>query len=189
MGYTEDVAEETIEYSTDKIQVELFEDRKIILNGDVTNDIIYTIFHNMELMKKDSKKSPIHLYINSSGGDITTAFFVISYILSSTTPVYTYCMGMAGSAAAFLLVSGHKRFAYKYSNVMLHLVRMEGEVSTKRKDLMAQGHGLKLLDDSIYDLLVSKTNMTKHKLRNKMETDWYISAKEALKYGIIDDIL
>ena len=168
----------------DIINKELYNKRTLLLNSGITNDIIYSLYYPMiKLIEEDSKK-PIHIWINTLGGNATDSLFLASYILSSKTPIYTYCLGQASSGGALILLSGHKRFAYRYSGIMIHSSGCEYEGKFTKGELLTQASGIAVLDDNITDLIKSKSILSKGKIKTKLLRDWYLSAQEALKYGI-----
>lgn len=184
----DDMSDPMQDVNIEEIREELFEDRKIILNEPITDHILYTVFHPMQKLISLNDKLPITLYINSTGGDAYAALCVASAIMSATTPITTVCLGSAQSGAALILASGHIRKMYRYSTLMLHLPKATSDVSTS-KELASQTKGIEMLDEDIYDLLVNKTIMTKRIIKNKLISDWFLGATEALKYGIIDEII
>lgn len=182
--------EETIlpEVDIDQVREELFEDRKVFLNEPITNSILYSVWHPIEQLIKLDDKTPITLYINSEGGDAYVSLFLASYILQSKVPIHTVITGNAQSGASIISMSGHRRLAYKYSTIMLHLPQTGMDRSTSN-NLMSQAKGVEMLDEDIYDLMLRKTKMSKQLIKKKLQQDWYLGGGEALKYGIVDEIL
>ena len=135
------------------------------------------------------QKLPINLYINTYGGSVYDGLGLINIIKASKTPIYTYVVGEAMSMGLPILVSGTKRFAYKYSTIMYHEIStfMWDKLESIKQDLK-EGERLQVILDSI---ILNNTQILKEKLDNVKERkiDWYISAEEALKLGIIDEII
>lgn len=168
---------------------DLLNQRKIILNEPVTEELIYSIFCPLEELTNNSdKKKPIHLYINSCGGNTYEGLFLASYIMSSKTPIYTYILGTAQSAACAIAVSGHKRFAYRYSQIMMHLPKCESEQS-ESKNLLSLAKGIAQLDDHILNLFAEKTKLSRTQLNKKFISDYFVMPEQALKEGFVDEIL
>ena len=173
---------------TEQVKESLFEDRKILLNEPITENIMYSVWQPIEQLIKLDSVSPITLYINSCGGDAYASLFISSYLLQSKTPIHTVVTGIAFSGGALISLSGHKRFAYKYSTYMLHLPKSSSDDMTDSKNLISQAKGIEMLDADIFDLLLTQTKMSKKMIRKKLSVDWYLSPSEALKYGIVDTI-
>ena len=132
---------------------------------------------------------PIKLYIDSFGGSAYQCFSLISLMEASETPIHTICMGAAMSAGFIILISGHKRFAYKYSTPLYHQVSTlkSGELKTIEDDVKETKRIQKILEE----ITLRKTKIPKDKLKEIYEKkiDWYMTADEALKLSVIDEIL
>ena len=170
----------------------LEKERKIYLDYDVSADIMtlqrMILRWNMEdKLKKPEERRPIYIYIMSYGGDMDYMWSVIDTIEASVTPVYTVNLGTAGSAAALIFMSGHKRFAFPRSRVVIH----EGSAS------MA-GDSTKVLDASdsyrkaikrMKQYIVSRTKIPPSTLNKKRNNDWELDAETCEKYGVCDFIV
>lgn len=132
---------------------------------------------------------PIKLYIDSYGGSIYQCLSLISVIEKSSTPVHTICMGAAMSAGFIILISGHKRFAYKYSTPLYHQAStiLFGTIKTIEEDVTQT----KRLQELIEKITFERTKITKQRLKEVYEKklDWYMTAQEALKLSVVDEIL
>lgn len=168
------------------------EERIFWLNDAVENcaqDLIYMI---MRCNKEDKGKpvgerQPIKIFIDSPGGDVTFTFSIINLINISITPVYTINYCTAYSAAAEILASGHKRFAFSGSHVMIH----NGNASFCGQ--VDQVESMKKYFDNVRkkmtDNLLRKTKIDPKKLKKRSVTDWFMDENEALENGIIDTII
>ena len=161
-------------------------------NEENSNDIIQFIheINCIDVGKNADKREPIKLIVNSYGGDIYRGFGVVDAILNSNTPVHTICYGAALSMGFIIMTSGHHRTASKHSTFMYHETLWslsEEKLSTHKLEVE---EGKRIMD--IYDSIVlDRTDLTKKQLDivKKEHRDWYISAEEALTYGIIDKII
>jgi ATP-dependent Clp protease protease subunit len=142
----------------------------------------------LDKKEKDFKRSPIELIINSKGGIVYDGLSLINVIDKSKTAVHTYVYGLAASMSLLIAVSGHKRFSGSLSTFMYHSVSLNmGGHLEYLKNRLDETQRLQ----NIYDqYLVSKTKFQIDDLKSVQEHqhDWYISAEEALKLGIIDEI-
>lgn len=132
---------------------------------------------------------PIKLYIDSFGGGIYSCMSLVSVIEKSEVPVHTICMGAAMSAGFIILISGHRRFAYKYSTPLYHQAStiLFGNVKTIEEDITETKRLQKLMEK----ITLEKTKITKERLKEVYEKklDWYMTAEEALKLSVVDEIL
>lgn len=166
----------------------LLNERIIILNGEIDDNLASLIVS--ELLYLDSiSQDDIYLYINSPGGSINAGMAIydtMNYILSD---VSTICLGSAMSMGAFLLASGTKgkRYSLENSEIMIHqpFGGMQGVVS----DINIHAKRLLKTKANMYKILSQLTNKDINKIEDDCERDNFMSAKEALEYGIIDDIL
>lgn len=168
------------------------QDRVFWLDQDVAScapDLIKMI---LRCNKEDKDKpvedrAPIKIFIDSIGGDVTFMWSIINLIDISKTPVWTINYCTAYSAAGEILASGHKRFAFPGSHVMLH------NGNTSFGGQVDQVESMKKYFDGVLkkatDHLLSKTKIDPKKLKKKGVTDWFMDEKEALENGVIDKII
>lgn len=159
--------------------------------GKLTWSILQQIQEDNEKdeKEKDYKREPIKLYINSYGGSIDDMWGLIDVILNSKTPIYTYCTGYAMSAAFKIFLVGHKRFCYKHSTFMYH--QMSYWKSGKYQDFVEDREEMDWMNKKIEEYVIDRTNLTKddiNEIREKKK-DFYIHSDEAVKYGIVDEVL
>jgi ATP-dependent Clp protease protease subunit len=139
--------------------------------------------------EKNFKREPIKLYINSYGGSVDDMWGLIDIILNSETPVYTYCTGYAMSAAFNIFLAGHKRFCYKHSTFMYH--QMSCWRDGKYQDLVEDRVEMDRLNKSMEKYVLERTKLTQDvidSIREKKK-DFYVHADDAVKYGIVNEIL
>ncbi len=140
--------------------------------------------------EKEYKREPIKLYINSYGGSVYDMWGLIDVMLSSKTPIYTYCTGSAMSAAFNIFLAGEKRFCYKHSTFMYHQMSAYGGYS-KYQDIIEGKNELDIINNQLEDFVIERTKLTRaeiDEIREKKK-DFYIHADEAVKYGIVNEIL
>jgi ATP-dependent Clp protease, protease subunit len=168
-------------------------DQKSIVN--LTREII-KINDNDEYLKGlyalhnlDYNVLPIEIYIDSYGGQVYQILGLISVIENSVTPVNTIVTGCAMSCGFMLLISGHERFAHKHSTPLYHQVSSGS--SGKIKDIQERYRETRRLQKKLEKLTMEKTNIPKSKLKKiyRRKQDWYMTPKEAVKYGVVDHIL
>lgn len=178
-------------------------DREIHFNKQVNQDSIGEVVKKiLDVNKNDEylKKfyninglvyvpKPIEIYIDSYGGYAYQMMGLIGVMEKSITPIHTITTGVAMSCGFMILISGHKRFAYSSATMMYHQVwsGMFGKVQELEEELIET----KRLQKFVETITLKKTRMTKSMLQNNKEKkqDWFITATEAFKLGIIDKII
>ena len=166
----------------------LLKDRIIILSGEIDDNLANSIV--AQLLYLDSlNHDAINLYINSPGGSITAGMAIYDTMNFIKSKVSTICIGMAASMAAFLLSSGEKdmRFILPNSEVMIH--QPLGGASGQATEIKIAAEHILKIKDKLNTILASNTNKDIKTIENDTERDNYLSAKEALEYGLIDKIL
>ena len=166
----------------------LLKDRIILLNGEIDDNLSNSIV--AQLLYLDSlSDSDIYLYINSPGGSITAGMAIYDTINFIKSDVSTICLGMAASMAAFLLSSGKKgkRLGLPNSEVMIH--QPLGGASGQATEIKIAAERILKLKDKINKILSINTGNDIKKIEQDTERDNFMSAEDALHYGIIDKII
>lgn len=173
------------EYAFD-LYSRLLKDRIVFLTGEInmaTANIIIS-----ELLYLDSlNHEEICLYINSPGGEVTSGFAIFDTIQFIKSEVRTIVVGMAASMAAFLLACGDKRCALKNAEVMIH--QPLGGIQGQATDIKIVADHILKTKKKLIEILAKRTKKKASILEADMERDFYMDSKEALDYGIIDEIL
>lgn len=173
------------EYAYD-LYSRLLKDRIIFLTGEINQASANIIIS--ELLYLDSlSHNEIYLYINSPGGEVSSGFAIYDTINFIKSDVRTIVVGMAASMAAFLLASGNKRSALKNSEIMIH--QPLGGIQGQATDIKIVADHILKMKNKLIKILAEKTKKSTSKIEADMERDFYMSADEALEYGIIDEIL
>ena len=159
--------------------------------GKLTWDILYLLQSDDEKDKKekDYKREPIKLYINSYGGGVRDMFGLIDIILCSKTPIYTYCTGYAMSAAFNIFLAGHKRYCYKHSTLLYHQMRCTRD--GKYQDIVEDREEMDKLNQMMEEYVLNRTKLTRSQIDDIRikKKDFIIHADDAIKLGIVDEIL
>ena len=166
----------------------LLKDRIVILNGEVNNDTANLIV--AELLYLDSQNNnDISLYINSPGGEITAGLAIYDTMNFIKSDVSTICIGIAASMGAFLLSSGEKgkRFALPNSEIMIH--QPLGGTQGKATEIKIQTERILKLKDKLNNIMAKNTEKDKESIEIDTERDYFMSAKEAKVYGLVDKII
>jgi ATP-dependent Clp protease, protease subunit len=162
--------------------------RRVLLFGRMENDVCLPVVKRILRLNDQDPQTPIDLLINSSGGNGYNADAVIAIMNQVSAPVNTICLGHALSGACEILASGTgKRSAYEFSTLMFHQTLWEADGDITNLEIQAK-QGQKFREAQI-ELLHRCTGRDKKQLRSDIERDHYLSAREALEYGLIDEII
>lgn len=137
----------------------------------------------------DYKPKPIRIHIDSFGGSVYQTFGLLSLIENSVTPVHTIVTGCAMSCGFLITIMGHKRFCYPNSTLLYHQV--SSGVWGKLADLQEEITEIERLQNKIEQMTLERTKITEAMLKKvfKRKIDWHMDANEALKLGVVDEIL
>ena len=166
----------------------LLKDRIIILNGEIDDKLASIIVAELLYLDAESHED-ISLYINSPGGSITAGMAIYDTMNFIESKVSTICIGMAASMAAFLLSSGEKgkRMILPNSEVMIH--QPLGGAQGQATEIKIAAERILKLKNKINRILSKNTNQPLEKIEKDTERDYFLSAKEANNYGIVDKII
>ena len=167
----------------------LLEDRIIFLTGEITTELANTIIAQLLFLEgKDSEKD-IMLYINSPGGIVDAGLAILDTINYIKCNVSTICVGMSASMSAVLLACGTKgkRYALPNSRIMIH--QPLGGAQGQASDIKIQAEEILKMRDKLNKILAEKTGKTLSQIEKDTNRDYYMTADEALSYGLIDKVL
>src|SRR5947209_1674480 len=167
----------------------LLKDRIIFLQGEVDDDSANLIVAQMLFLQFDDPKADIHLYINSPGGSVTAGMSIFDTMHYVNCDVATYCIGIAASMAATLLAAGTKgkRNALPHAEVMIHQV-LGGARGAATDIAIRTGHLLKT-KKIMNEILARLTGQPIERVEKDTDRDYFMSAREALEYGLVDHVL
>lgn len=167
----------------------LLKDRIIMLSGEINDPVASTIVAQLLFLEAEDPDKDIYLYINSPGGVITSGFSIYDTMQYIKPDVVTICIGQAASMGAFLLSCGakEKRFALPHSRIMIH--QPLGGARGQATDIQIQAEEILRLKSILNDILAKNTGQRVSKIAKDTERDFFMSAKEAHKYGLIDKVL
>jgi ATP-dependent Clp protease protease subunit len=166
----------------------LLKDRIIMLNTVVDSEIASSIVGQL-LFLDNENNDEITLFINTPGGCVISGLSIYDTINMIKSPVRTVCIGQASSMGAFILCGGEKgrRFASKSSRIMIHSISTGQE--GKYHDLKVDFKETEFLQNYLTEKIAYHTGQSLSKVKKDVQRDYFMSASEALKYGIVDEIL
>ena len=166
----------------------LLKDRIIFLGGEIDDDVANTVVAQLLFLEMEDPDADICLYINSPGGSVTAGMAIYDTMQYIKPQVRTVCIGMAASMGAFLLMAGEKgkRCALPNSEVMIH--QPLGGAQGQATDVQIRAEWLLKTKEKMIRMKAEMTGQPEEVIRRDLERDHFMSAKEALEYGIIDEI-
>ena len=167
----------------------LLKDR-IIFVGSAIDDVVANVaVAQMLFLQMDDEKKDINLYLNSPGGSITAGLAIYDTMQFVRCDVATYCIGQASSMAAVLLAGGKKgkRYVLPSSRVLIH--QPWGATQGVTADISIQTKEMLRIRDCVNKILVKHTGQSLQKIEKDTDRDFFMSAAEAVKYGIVDEVL
>ncbi len=167
----------------------LLKDRIIFLGSAVDDTVANLIIAQMLFLEADDPKKDICFYINSPGGSITAGMAIYDTMNYIKCDVSTICVGMAASMGAFLLCAGAegKRFALPNSEIMIH--QPSGGTQGQATDIEIQAKRILRMKKDLNEILAKRTGKSIEQIGIDTERDNFMSAKEAMEYGLIDRVI
>ncbi len=166
----------------------LLKDRIVFLGGEIDDDVANVVVAQLLFLEMENPDADISLYINSPGGSITAGMAIYDTMNYIKPSVRTVCIGMAASMGAFLLMAGEKgkRLALPNSEIMIH--QPLGGARGQATDVAIHAEWLLKTKEKMNRLISEMTSQPLKKVEKDVERDYFMSAEEGLKYGIIDEI-
>lgn len=190
MNYVPIVIEQTNrgERSYD-IYSRLLKDRIIFLNGEIDFNTSSIIIAQMLFLEAEDPDKDIMFYINSMGGSVSAGLAIFDTMQCIKCDVSTICVGMAASMGAFLLAAGKKgkRKALTNCEIMIH--QPSGGVQGQATDIAIHAEHILKTKEKINNILAERTGQPIERIKADSERDFFMSADEAIAYGLIDEIL
>lgn len=172
----------------------LLKDRIIFLGEQVDSSSASVVIAQLLFLESEDPEKEIHLYINSPGGSITDGMAIVDTMNYISCPVSTICVGLAASFGAVLLANGEKgkRFATPNSEILIHQPLIGGQgggISGQATEIKIHADHMIRTREKLNKLLSDRTGQSIETIERDTERDHYMTAEEALKYGLIDGIM
>lgn len=167
----------------------LLKDRIIFVGGEIEDDMANLIVAQLIFLEAEDPDKDIYLYINSPGGSVTAGMAIYDTMQHVRCDVSTICIGMAASMGAFLLAAGKKgkRKALPNSEIMIH--QPSGGAKGQVTDIMIHAEHIANIKKKMNQILADRTGQPVKKVTADTERDHFMSAEEALEYGLVDEII
>jgi ATP-dependent Clp protease protease subunit len=167
----------------------LLKDRIVFLGTGLNDEVANSVVAQLLFLQAEDPKAPLHLYINSPGGSVSAGLAIYDTMQFISCEVATYCVGQAASMAAVLLAAGTagKRNALPNSRILIHqpMAGMEGTA----EDIMIHAKEFAKIKERLNRILLKHTGHPLEKIEKDTDRDRFMSAEEALEYGLIDHVI
>ncbi len=167
----------------------LLKERIIFLGDAIDDGVANTVIAQMLFLESEDKSKDIKLYVNSPGGSVTAGMAIYDTMQYVKPDVVTICVGLAASMGALLLAAGKKgkRFALPNADILIHQVM--GGAEGQAADIKVRAEHILKIRDRLNLVLAKHTGQPLKKIVEDTDRDYYMSAEESKKYGIIDKII
>ena len=167
----------------------LLKENIIFLGGVIDDETANIVVAQLLFLQSEDPKKDIKIYINSPGGSVTAGLAIIDTMRHIKNDVSTVCVGMAASMGAMILASGTKgkRYSLPNSEIMIH--QPLGGAQGQATDIQITAKQILKLKEKLYKMLAESTSKTVAEIERDADRDYYMSADEAKKYGIVDKVM
>ena len=167
----------------------LLENRIVFLDGVITDAAANLIVMKMLFLQSENRHQDIHLYVNSPGGSVTATMAIYDTMQFLECDIATYCVGLAASGGAILVAGGtaKKRFCLPHSKMMIH--QPYGEVGGQVSDIEIQAKDILQTREQLNEILAHHTKQPIEIIAKDTDRDRFLTARESVEYGLVDEIL
>lgn len=165
-------------------------ERILFLGQEVTDGLANALVAQMLYLDSEDPTKPIYLYINSPGGSVTAGMAIYDTMQYIKSEVVTICVGLAASMGAFLLASGSpgKRLALPHARIMIHQP-MGGTGRRQATDIDIEAKEILRIRQQLNEIMANRTGQTIERIEKDTDRDYFLSAEEAVTYGLIDKVV
>jgi ATP-dependent Clp protease protease subunit len=167
----------------------LLRERIVFLNGEVNDATSALVCAQLLFLEADNPKKPIHFYINSPGGVVTSGFAMYDTMRYIKSPVHTLCMGTARSMGSFLLMAGEPGERAALPNASLHVHQPLGGVQGQASDILIHAEEIRQTKQRMIRLYAEHCRRSIEEVERTLDRDHFMTPEEALQWGLIDRIV
>lgn len=167
----------------------LLQDRIIFLGTAINDQVANVVVAQLLFLRMDDAKKPIHVYINSPGGDVSAGLAIYDTLRWLPCEVNTYCIGQAASMGAVLLAAGTKGKRYSLANGRVMIHQPLGGVTGTAADIKVQAAEIARVKQKLASILAEHTGKPIDQILKDSDRDFFMSAEEAKEYGLIDEVI
>ncbi|MBF0317355.1 MAG: ATP-dependent Clp endopeptidase proteolytic subunit ClpP [Nitrospirae bacterium] len=167
----------------------LLKDRIIFLGSAIEDNVANSVIAQILFLQTEDPEKDIHLYINSPGGVVTSGMAIYDTMQYVKPDIATYCTGQAASMGALLLAAGAKgkRFALPHSRILIH--QPMGGFQGQATDIEIHAREILKMKETLNNILANHTGQPLEKIQIDTDRDYFMSASDAQKYGIVDEVI
>ena len=187
----EEKSKETEKSTHTKIQDKFLDERKIFLWGEVSDESARDVTEKLLYLESVDPGKEITFYVNTPGGSITAGMAVYDTMRMITSPVKVVVTGMAASMGSILLCGAEngKRLLYPHARVLIHQPLISGQMVAAAVDIHIQAQEMERLRDELNKILSETSGQPLERIQKDTDRDFYMTAKEAIDYGLADGIV
>jgi ATP-dependent Clp protease protease subunit len=169
----------------------LLRDRIVFVGGEIDDDMANLVVAQLLFLSNEDPHADINMYVNSPGGAVSAGMAIYDTMQYIRPDVRTYCVGMAASMAAILLIGGapKKRYILNNSRVLIHQPLIHGTLIGPATDLDIQAREIIRLRRRLYEILAKHTGQNVDQVERDADRDKWLDANQAIEYGAVDQIL
>ena len=169
----------------------LLKDRVIFMGGGVGDETANLIIAQMLFLNSEDDNADIHFYINSPGGSVSAGLAIYDTMQFINASINTYCVGLAASMGAVLLMGGAKgkRYALPNSSVLLHQPLIQGSITGPATDLQIEAEEMLRVRGRLYSIISTHTGKPLEQVEEDCDRNYWLDAKQSLEYGVVDKVM
>ncbi len=167
----------------------LLNDRVIVITEDINDTMMGVIVSQLLYLEAEDPQEPIHMYICSPGGSVMSGLAIIDTMQLITAPVHTYAMGMVASMGALIFTCGEKEHRYILPNAEVMIHQPLGGYQGQASDIEIHANHIIKLKKRLYKILSDATGKTVKAIEKASDRDNYLDAREAIRFGLADEII
>ena len=168
----------------------LLRDRIVVVNGQIEDNLAGLVIAQLLFLSAEDSKREINMYINSPGGSIYAGMGIYDTMRVLPCPIATTCVGYAASFGTILLMAGDKGKRYAMPHARIHMHQpLQGGLSGQATDIDIHAREILYQREELNQIINKHTGQSLERIKRDTDRDFFMSAKEALEYGIIDEVL
>jgi len=167
----------------------LLRERIVMLNTPINDQVANVIISQLLYLDREDPDKDVSLYIHSPGGSVTAGLAIYDTMQLIRPQVSTICLGMAASMATVLLTAGAKGKRYALPHATIHMHQVLSSAQGQAADIVIAAKEVMRLDEILRGILVQHTGQTMEKIQHDTDRDYYLNPKQAIEYGLIDQVL
>jgi ATP-dependent Clp protease protease subunit len=167
----------------------LLKERLIILGSEVESQMANLIVAQLLFLNREDPDRPVQMYVNSPGGEVYAGFAIYDTMQQISAPVATTAVGMTASFGTVILTGGTKGMRYALPNATIHMHQPLGGAQGQASDIVIRATEIQRIKDKLFGIFVHHTGQSREVIERDQDRDFYLDAKQAVEYGLVDAVL